>query len=166
MKRYLIVLLIAPTLALANSAKPPVPSPAAQDCRARSEAKEYEKALDVCTQAAKAGDLESQHLLGRMYEKANGVPRDLDVALRWYRSAADKGHAASQRRVAAAYAFGVGGVKKDEVEALKWLKLAAESGDTRAQKQLAEGYRRGAGGLPKDEKLAREWLDKAEKNKK
>jgi len=136
-------------------------SDAARECRALHEAKNYDKAFAACNRAAKVGDVESQYLLGRQYEKAQGTPRDLEAALRLYRGAADKGHAPSQRRVAAAYAWGVGGVDKDEAEALKWLKRAAEGGDTRAQKQLAEGYRRGVGGLPKDEKLAREWDERA-----
>ncbi|HKQ29716.1 MAG TPA: tetratricopeptide repeat protein [Burkholderiales bacterium] len=169
MNRFILlavaVLMISPVSATSVKSKPAsaVPS-AAQECRVQTEAKEYEKAAKPCTQAANLGDLEAQHILGRMYEKGTGVSRDLEAAFKWYSRAAEKGHAASQRRVAAAYYWGLGGVSKDDVKAFEWFKRAAEGGDKRAQKQMAEAYRRGLGGLPKDEKLAREWAERAERN--
>jgi uncharacterized protein len=166
MKLYLLlmsVFLLSP--ASANGVKAPAMltvSPAGQECRTASDAKEYDKAFKACSQAAATQDLEAWYRLGYLYEKGNGVSRDLDAALKWYQRAADKGHAASQRRVAAAYYWGLGGVAKDDTKAFEWFKRAAEGGDKRAQKQMAEAYRRGLGGLPKDEKLAREWADRAE----
>jgi hypothetical protein len=135
-----------------------------KECLALQEAKQYDKALAVCTAAAKTGDLEAKYRLGLLYEKGNGVERNLDAAFKLYLSAAQKGHAASQRRVAAAYYWGVGGVAKDEAKAFEWFKRAADGGDTRAQKQMAQGYRHGVPGvLPKDEKLAREWQERADR---
>jgi uncharacterized protein len=173
MNRVIVFLgtVLAVTLASANGVKPrpvpasPVPtvSPVGKECRAHNEVRDYEKALKPCTQAGEAGDLEAQYIVGRLYEKGTGVARDLDTAFKWYKRAADKGHASSARRVAAAYYWGLGGVAKDETKAFEWFKRAAEGGDKRAQKQMAEGYRRGLGGLPKDEKLAREWAERAER---
>ncbi len=161
----LMIFLIAPTLGWADEAKAKTPSSVnpAHDCRARYDIGEFTGAVPVCEEAARAGDMESQFRLGRMYEKGDGVSKDLEAALRLYRQAGEKGHAGAQRRVAAAYAFGLGGVKKDEGEARKWLTRAAEGGDTRAQKQLAEAYRRGLAGFPKDENLAREWSERAKR---
>lgn len=167
MNRYLLLTVLSILgLATANAATPPAApiSAAGQECRARNDAKEYEKALKACTQAGEAGDLEAQHIVGRLYEKGNGTARDLETSLKWYQRAADKGHPASQRRVAAAYYWGLGGAPKDDKKAFEWFKRAAEGGDKRAQKQMAEAYRRGLGGLPRDEKLAREWAERAGKD--
>lgn len=143
----------------------PILSPSGQECRTHHEAKDYAKALKPCTRAGNAGDLEAQYIVGRLYEKGNGVSLDLKTAFKWYKRAADKGHASSARRVAAAYYWGLGGVSKDDEKAFEWFKRAAEGGDRRAQKQMAEAYRRGLGGLPKDEKLAREWAERAERGR-
>jgi TPR repeat protein len=139
-------------------------SPAGQECRARYEAKDYDKALKPCTQAGEAGDVQAQHIVGRMYEKGDGVSRNFETAFKWHYRAAEGGHGSSQRRVAYAYHEGIGGVAKDDKKAFEWFKRAADGGDKRAQKQMAEAYRRGLGGLPRDENLAREWAERAAKN--
>lgn len=168
MIHLIAVLLLATSMtAQAGGGKPVVVAVGADECRVLHDTKEYDKAFSVCTKAAQAGDVEAQYLLGRLYEKGNGAARDLEAALKWYLSAAQKGHASSQRRVAAAYYWGLGGVQKDDAKAFEWFRRAAEGGDVRAQKQMAEGYRRGVPGiLPKDEKLAREWQERAERGQK
>ena len=157
-----MLLLIASSAAPADTAKAAVSSPVlVQECRTLEEAKQYEKALSVCSQAIKTGDAEAYYRLGRVHEKANF---DLELALKQYLVAANKNHAPSQYRVAAAYYRGLGGVKKDEAKAFEWFKKSAEGGYVRSQKQLAEAYRRGVDGVvPKDEKLARQWQERADR---
>lgn len=57
-------------------------------------------------------------------------------AVKWYRLAAEQGHAWAQYVLGNAYYDGKG-VKRDYVEAVKWWQMAAEQGDEFA-KQLAE----------------------------
>ncbi len=163
MKRYVSLFLFISAFTAAHGDSPPLA--AAPDCRARYKAGDYAEALRVCSRLAEAGDANAPYYLGRMYERAEGVSKDLETALRWYRRAAEKGHAASQQRVAVAYALGLGGVQKDEAKAIEWLKRAAAAGDRRAQMQLAEGYQRGLLGLPHDEQLAQQWRERAEKSR-
>jgi len=157
-----VLLLIASAAVLAGTEKAVVSSPAlVQECRALEESKQYEKALSVCNQAIKTGDVEAYYRLGRVHEKANV---DFESALKQYLVAANKGHAPSQYRVAAAYYRGLGGVKKDEAKAFEWFRKSAEGGYVRSQKQLAEAYRRGVDGVvPKDENLARQWKERADR---
>ncbi len=77
-------------------------------------------------QAALSGDPRSQHWLGVVYEKAD----DAESA-RWYKMAAEQGHAPSQLALGRLTAEGRG-VPQDYVEAAKWLELAAAGGGAEA----------------------------------
>ena len=46
--------------------------------------------------SAEQGDAAAQASLGFMYRNGEGVPQDYGEALRWYRLAADQGHASAQ----------------------------------------------------------------------
>jgi TPR repeat protein len=65
---------------------------------------------------------------GSMYEGGHGVPKDYVEAVRWYRLAADRGHAAAQLSLGVMYQLGQG-VPKDYVQAYMWFNLAAAQGD-------------------------------------
>jgi TPR repeat protein len=77
----------------------------------------------------------AQYNLGMMYDKGDGVARDLVAAAKWYRRAADKGHAQSQFNLGLMYTNGEG-VEKNREEATKWLKKAARQGHAKAKKLL------------------------------
>jgi TPR repeat protein len=79
-----------------------------------------------------------------MYERGQGVDRDIRRALYWYRSAADLGFPGGQYAVGLAYRDGLG-VRQDDAEAVKWLRLAAEQGHRRAQYNLGVMLDRGRG---------------------
>jgi hypothetical protein len=66
--------------------------------------------------------------LGASYYYANGVPRDYDEAISWFRKAADQGAAVAQCMLGVAYAFGHG-VQQDDVLAYSWFNLAAAHGN-------------------------------------
>jgi hypothetical protein len=72
---------------------------------------------------ASAGDPEVQFMLGEVYDTtfapADDVPKDNAEAAKWYRLAAEQGHAHAQRRLTRLYALGMG-VPKSYFRALAW----------------------------------------------
>ena len=62
-----------------------------------------------------------------MYAEGKGVSKDEAEAVRWYRLAADQGHAEAQYFLGIMYADGRG-VSKDEAEAVRWYRLAGGPG--------------------------------------
>ena len=92
---------------------------------------------------------------GRMYYNGQGLPKDDQQAVAWYRKAAEQGHALEQYLLGNMYAFG-NGVPKDEQEAAAWYRKAAEQGDDGAQNSLGKMYDNGRG-VPKDAQSAYSW---------
>ena len=100
---------------------------------------------------------DAQNNLGGMYEFGRGVPQDYGEAVRWYRLAADQGHASAQRNLGGMYADGRG-VPQDDVAAHMWANLAAAQGDETARKlrdYLSE--RMSSGQIAAAQRAAREW---------
>ena len=77
-------------------------------------------------------------------------------AMRWYRVAADQGHAQGQVHVGNLYTDGEG-VKQDYAEALGWFRKAAEQGDHEALNNIGWFYLSGWG-VSQDYKQALEWF--------
>jgi hypothetical protein len=69
-----------------------------------------------------------------MYEKGQGVPKNDMTAVKWYRLAAEQGHAYAQINLGVMYGIGKGGIK-DWVYAHMWLNIAASSGNKNAVKK-------------------------------
>ena len=92
--------------------------------------------------AAVQGDLNAQFSVGQDYLEGNGVDRQLPVnerlskAARWFRRAAENGHAASQYRLATLYELGQG-APKNAAESMIWYERAAEKGHVKAMHNLA-----------------------------
>ncbi|MCR4302078.1 MAG: sel1 repeat family protein [Sulfuricaulis sp.] len=124
------------------------------------QAGQYARARELWQPLAENGNIHAQYAIGRMHEKGNGVERNFETAISWYRKAAEHGHADSEYRIAVGYAYGLG-VKRDEAEGLAWLRRAANHGQKRAQKVLAQAYEEGRLGLKADPELAKYWYDKA-----
>ena len=59
--------------------------------------------------------------------RAAGWPQSDAEAVKWYRKAAEQGHAAAQNNLGAMYANGQG-VARSDAEAVKWFRKAAEQG--------------------------------------
>ena len=68
-----------------------------------------------------------------MYDEGLGVPQDYKTAVKWYRLAAEKGHANAQSNLGVMYAYGQG-VIQDYVRAHMWYNIAASSGNANASK--------------------------------
>jgi len=80
-------------------------------------------------------------------------------AVKWYRKAAEQGHAEAQHNLARMYSRGEG-VEKDYAEASRWYLKAAEQGLLYAQSALANNYAKGRG-LPQDYGKAIRWYERA-----
>jgi TPR repeat protein len=169
----LAVLLLVPPLHAGEAATAPSlargprlgPIGEYEDGKAAYKAGDYVRARQIWTPLAMQGNSRAQHSLGQMYERAQGVDRDLEEALRWYRRAAEQGHALSQYRVAVAYAFGLGGVLKDDATAVRWVHRAAENGHRKSQQILARVYETGELGVTRDERKAKYWKEMSERPK-
>jgi TPR repeat protein len=107
------------------------------------------------------GDVDAEVALGNLYESGQSVlPLDPEEAARWYRSAADKGHAGAQMNLAMMHLDGFG-VARDVVQAVAWYQKAARSGDAMARFSLGAIYEAGAAGVARDEVKAAEWYRQA-----
>ena len=84
---------------------------------------------------AEQGNAEAQFSLGFRYDEGEGVPRDSQEAVKWWRKAAEQGHDQAQFNLGDMYARG-DGVSEDKTEAMKWLRFAAEQGHAEAQFSL------------------------------
>jgi len=80
------------------------------------------------------------HITGR------GVPENYAEAAKWYKKAADLGHAKAQSQLGHMYVTGRG-VTQNYAEATKWLRKAADNGIAAAQSQLGDMYIKGQGVL-------------------
>ena len=80
-----------------------------------------ETKIERCRKKAEAGDAESQFTIGIQYEQGQfGYPKDYCEAAKWYRKAAEQGHAGAQLYLGVFMC----NVEQDAVEAYKWLNLA------------------------------------------
>jgi hypothetical protein len=80
-----------------------------------------ETKIERCRKRAEAGDAESQFTIGIQYEQGQfGYPKDYCEAAKWYRKAAEQGHAGAQLYLGVFMC----NVEQDAVEAYKWLTLA------------------------------------------
>jgi len=91
-----------------------------------------------------AGHTDAQFNLGVCYANGDGVNKDAEQAVSWYRRAAESGHTGAQLNLGVCYVNG-DGVAKDAVQAVSWYQRAAESGDTDAQFCLGYHYANGDG---------------------
>lgn len=92
---------------------------------------------------------------GYQFEKDDNY----EEAAKWYKKAAELGHAYAQASLGDAYSQGEG-VPEDKPEAVKWYKKAAEQGLDYAQFCLGSAYSAGEG-VPEDKKEAAKWYKKS-----
>jgi TPR repeat protein len=75
--------------------------------------------------------------LGVLYQEGHGVPKNYELALQWYRKAADAGNATAIYNLGLMYELGQG-VRKDSGAAVVWYRKAAEAGNEDAKKRLQQ----------------------------
>lgn len=82
------------------------------------------------------GKNQAKVLIGTLYENGQGVRRDYDEALRWYRMAAERNFAHAFFALGMMYENGRG-VPEDPRQAREWMRKAADRGFEDAKKWLA-----------------------------
>ena len=60
--------------------------------------------------------------------------------MKWYRMAADQGHAKAQYNLGSMYSNGQG-VARDDSAAMKWYRMAADQGNAKAEGNLGVMYK-------------------------
>ncbi len=113
-------------------------------------------AFDWCFDNQFCSDPEVWNDLGTLYRLGAGCEMDVDLAMYWYRQAADAGNAEGMFNVSGMYEFGIG-VEEDLETAHYWQVMAAEAGHAYAQYGLACQYHHG-GLFEQDDELAFHWF--------
>ena len=109
---------------------------------------------------AAAGDAGAQYALGVSWEHGPAwVENDCVEAVKWFRLAAEQGHARAQASLGEMYRSGRG-VPKDDGEAARWDRLAANQGLPEAQFNLGFMYFTGRG-VRQDDEEADAWCRRA-----
>jgi uncharacterized protein len=105
------------------------------DLQAAQEAydrKDYVAAYKEFLALAESGDGLAQSSVGVLHDNGQGVPRDYDKAIFWYRKSADQGNQFGQFNLGTMYWFG-NAVEKDWIEACKWFSLSTRQGNGAAR---------------------------------
>ena len=98
-------------------------------------------AIDVenLTMLAEKGNAESQADLGLAYGNGNGVRKDYEKAMYWYKKSAAQGYAQAQFNLGLYYEHGWGTAKNIRL-AINWYTKAAEQNMVNAQVNLGTLY--------------------------
>ncbi len=108
---------------------------------------------------ANAGDVKAMYEIGKRHADGDGLPQDIDLAVTWYRKAADCNYLDALFSLATCYAFGQG-VSQDYGQAIPWYQKAAEQGHPDSQYMLAMSHQYGLNDT-QDMSTARNWYEKA-----
>ena len=154
-----------------------------EDAEAAYKKNDYAAVLRLIRPLAESGNASGQTNLGFMYENGQGVPKDDQQAVYWYRKAADQGYALAQTKLAALAAHAKDDAPSNRRDALGEAKRTldraraahskndyrtavrlylplAQGGDATAQFNLGVMYDEGQG-VPRDDQLAWHWYRKA-----
>lgn len=103
---------------------------------------DYQTAVRLFQQAARAGDSRAKYCLGECFRWGNGVPQSMEAAFKWYLAAARDGNEDAYYSVGCCYYAG-DGVAADRTEAVRWLERAAasQSGAAAAARRMLDALR-------------------------
>jgi len=117
---------------------------------------DYKTALGKWKPLAEQGAPKAQFKLGDMYNFGEGVTKNHEEAVKWYRFSAEHGNSDAQNNLGVNYENGRG-VRQNHKEAAKWYRFSAEQGNSEAQNNLGVLYYLGKG-VSKDYKEAHKWF--------
>lgn len=84
-----------------------------------------ERGKQLVAQSAEQGFIDCQYYLAVMYQDGRWMPLNLDLAYRWFKSAAEKGNPSAQIEMGLLYERGLNNTPKDPTQALGWYKRSA-----------------------------------------
>ena len=99
----------------------------------------YQKAINYYNIGIKHNDRNSQNNLGSLYQRGEGIEKDLKKAKELFNLSANQGNHLAQYNLGLMYKNG-DGVKKDIYEAIKWFNLSANQGNVLSQNNLGVIY--------------------------
>ncbi len=117
---------------------------------------DLETATSFLRRAAQKGVAPAQYELGKLYERGQGVDKDMIEARSLIQKAAEAGHVSAMYDYALFLAEGEGGAKS-EADAVTWFQEAAEAGHIDAQYNLGVVHAEGIG-TPQDLAAALFWF--------
>jgi TPR repeat protein len=123
------------------------------------QAHDFAKALQEWQPLADAGNARAQLGMGVLYANGQGVEKNTQQAVSWFRRAAEAGNAEAQLHLGAAYYLG-NGVARDYRQAVAWYGKAAQQGNADAQFLYGQFYATGQG-LQQSDSQALVWFLKA-----
>lgn len=91
--------------------------------------------INALKKSAEQGDAKAQYNLGVCYYNGNGVEKDYQEAVKWYRKAAEQGIAEAQCNLGLCYDEGRG-VIQNKVKAYAWYALSSKNGDDVGNKNM------------------------------
>ncbi len=122
------------------SASPQAFAATLEDGAAAVQRGDYTSAIPIYSTLANAGDTRAMVRLGNLYQKGEGVTRDLERAVSYYTKAAAGGNADAQFSLGNLYLLGEG-VPQDDDWAFTYYRQAAAQGHVLASKNVNEFYR-------------------------
>jgi localization factor PodJL len=120
---------------------------------------EKQRAVQMLKEAAGRGLVMAEYRLAKLYEKGEGVPRDMAAARSWTEKAAIGGNVKAMHDLAVFYAEGDAG-PQSYAAAVEWFRQASDLGLVDSQYNLAVLYEQGLG-LTQDRSEAAFWFEVA-----
>lgn len=99
---------------------------------------------ELLRQSAESGQASAQYRMAKLYERGQGVPRDLEQSRYWTEKAANGGNVKAMHDLAVFYAEGEGGPQSYQ-GAVQWFRMAADYGLVDSQYNLGILYEQGLG---------------------
>jgi len=118
--------------------------------------RDFRRGFPALLKLAEQGHAISAAQVASLYFEGRGVTRDVDKALTWWRSAAERGDIGAQYALGSLYLFGNGGVQKNIEDGLRWLEAAGSQGHLQTLMLLGSLYS-GQDGFPPDIRRAIHW---------
>lgn len=106
------------------------------------EGQDYALARKWLEISAAQGERDALYQMGSLYDKALGVERNLEQAVKWFKLAADQRDSQAQLNLGILHDPRAEGYAKDAQIAAQWFVLAANNGNKRAKLILEKQYRR------------------------
>ena len=117
------------------------------------------RAVQMLKEAASRGLVMAEYRLAKLYERGEGVPRDMAAARSWTEKAAIGGNRLAMHDLAVFYAEGDAG-PQSYAAAVEWFRAASDLGLVDSQYNLAVLYEQGLG-LSQDKPEAAYWFEVA-----